>query len=131
MELFNFDRASKKVGIYQLDAPIKLYSKFLIPLFRYEYEDFDTFEIPDSSGSKLFVVNEVVKAIQCGKNFYFDGVNLIGMNEQDALQSIHSEWEILKQNDEIVAYFCKKMQLTLYPIESKILWVIFDSYQRS
>lgn len=122
---WNFD---KRIGELELGYSINHYKNFLEKLPKYDYEDYDTYQIKDSN-SKIFVQENLILAIQAGELFNYNGSNLIGMSDTDAL-SLLSELEGAFQKINDREYYNLKLKMTLYSVNNLISWVTIDDWKK-
>lgn len=116
-----------KIGIFELNTNINnLENTTLTKLKKYDYEDFFTYNI-DNTFNKLFVQNDIIKAIQIGykDELIYNEINLINQDLQVILDIFKSHGEFKIVND---TYHNDLLNMTLYVIEEKIGWIIISCW---
>ncbi len=108
---WNWDEKTKSVGDFTLGSPITEFFSSLIKLEKYDYEDYDTYQIEDEKYSKLFVKHGSIASIQCALHFIVNGTDIIGKTigeAQDILEAQfhidqdHPEWPQYMNSDETI-----------------------------
>lgn len=104
-----------------------MYEGKLEKLHRYDYEDYDTYQVVDSFPSKVFVKEGRIYSYQAGEDFTFDGVNYIGKNIQELMDAVgNGEWrghQGGRQN-----YYDYKHNILVWDDKGTILWVVICDY---
>ncbi|MEL6866603.1 MAG: hypothetical protein AAFP19_19410 [Bacteroidota bacterium] len=112
------------LGMYFSEIPDSI---SLVKLKRFEEENYDTYEIKDANGSKVFVERGYVKAVMCGDKFFLGDQNLIGLTVYELKNLIPHDWELAGEG----VYYNKALSITAYTIEEKIKWITVDSWDNN
>lgn len=117
-----------KIGIFELNTNINdLKNATLKKLKKYDYEDFFTYNI-DHTFNKLFVKNDIIKAIQIGykDELIYNGINLINQDLQVILDIFKGYGEFKIVND---VYHNDLINMTLYVVEdNKVRWITISCW---
>lgn len=117
-----------KIGEYQLETYINPNDNKFKKLIHYDYEECYTYEVAYHKDFLLFVIDNKIKAIQCGDNCYFENTNIIGLSYVEVSKILNisiNQWENDKGYRVFVDDFRK---IRLYEVDHKIRWLIIHSW---
>ena len=114
----------KKLYHFGLNHLIDTRMSELILLPKYESEDFDCYEIKDSNNSKIFVQQQIVKAVQAGKSFFYQQTEFI-YNHKNVIFNLLGK----PDNEENNVLYYEKLKLTIYCLDNQtVRWVTVDCW---
>ena len=124
---WTWNPVNHRVGPFQLRTSVQAVGELVEKLERYPAEDYDTYLIRGTAGSKLFVKTLGISSIQCGLHFIVEDVDVIGLNAQYATSHLGSTFSISQQYQGYIDYMNEERSLKIIVDESQdaVIWVIY------
>ena len=130
MHDWNWNPETRSVGAFSLDSPISDVSHFISQLERFDYEEFDTYLIEETKGSKLFVKDGLIKSIQCGDHFFVQGIDVIGRNGEETQSIFGFNFTTHPFRDGGADYINDLETVKLIAWEDTVAWVVVNADEK-